>query len=180
MINSGIAFGNLCNNSLHRSHDENQSNSAKCMQSSSTVTFTERLPHAPDQPAHYTLLLTAEDRTRSRHRFETTSGQEVFLQLPRGTILQDGDWLRSPDGITMQIVAKPESVLTVTADSPLQLLQAAYHLGNRHVPLEITDQYLRLTPDSVLQEMLEHRGLTVQAEIQPFQPERGAYGGHSH
>jgi urease accessory protein len=150
------------------------------MQSSSTVTFTERLSHAPDQPADYTLLLTAEDRTRSRHRFETTSGQAIFLQLPRGTVLQDRDWLRSPDGATVQVIAKPEPVLTVTAHSPLHLLQAAYHLGNRHVPLEITANYLRLSPDSVLQEMLVHRGLTVQAEIQPFQPERGAYGGHSH
>lgn len=150
------------------------------MQSSSTITLTEHLPSAPDQSAELTLLLTAEERTRSRHRFVTTSGQEVFLQLPRGTVLQDGARLRSPNGVTVRVIANPEPVLTVTAASPLQLLQAAYHLGNRHVALEITANYLRLSPDSVLQEMLQHRGLTVQAETQPFHPEPGAYGGHAH
>jgi urease accessory protein len=146
-------------------------------------TFTERLSraqtaqmHLPDLPL---LALTAEERTRSRHRFETADGQLVYLQLTRGTILQDGDRLKSDDGQMIAIVAKPEPVLTITAASWVDLLQAAYHLGNRHVPLEITPTYLRLSPDPVLRDLLHHRGLQVVEEIQPFQPEAGAYG-HSH
>ncbi len=126
-----------------------------------------------------TLLLTADERTRSRHRFETTDGQPVYLHLPRGTVLQDGELLQSEDGLVIRIVAKPEPVLTVRADASLDLLKAAYHLGNRHVPLEITAAYLRLSPDPVLRSMLEHRGLHVLEEVQPFHPEVGAYG-HSH
>lgn len=150
------------------------------MPSSTTITLTQRLFNPPDEPTQLILALTAEERTRSRHRFETDDGQPVFLQLPRGTVLQDRDVLRSEDGILVQVVAKPELVLTVTANFPLQLLQAAYHLGNRHVPLEITATYLRLTPDPVLQDLLKHRGLSVREEICPFQPESGAYGNHSH
>jgi urease accessory protein len=143
------------------------------------ITLTHRLAAHSDLTAHLTLELTAEERTRSRHRFETTDGQVVFLQLPRGTVLRDGDRLQSPDGTLVQVTAKPEPVLTVQADQAIALLQAAYHLGNRHVPLEITATYLRLSPDPVLRDLLEHRGLQIVAEIQPFQPEMGAYG-HSH
>lgn len=150
------------------------------MHPSPILTLTQRLPGSAEVAVTGTLLLTAEERTRSRHRFETSDGQAIFLQLPRGTVLQDGDILQSADGVNVRVVAKPEPVLTVTAAAPLHLLQAAYHLGNRHVPLEIAADYLRLSPDPVLQEMLLHRGLAVLAEVQPFQPERGAYGGHHH
>jgi urease accessory protein len=144
------------------------------------LTLTHCLPSETTQPSALTLLLTAEERTRSRHRFETVDGQAVFLHLPRGTVLQNGDVLATEDGVQVQIIAKPEPVLTVTANSSLQLLQAAYHLGNRHVPLEIASDYLRLSPDPVLQELLIHRGLSVTPELQPFHPEGGAYGGHAH
>ncbi|MDB9312540.1 urease accessory protein UreE [Spirulina sp. CS-785/01] len=128
------------------------------------------------------LPLTAEERTRSRHRFETGTGEVFVLALPRGTVVQDGECLRSQTGEIVQIIAKPEPVLTVTSDHPLTLLKAAYHLGNRHIPLEITPTYLRLSPDRVLQQMLEKLGLTIQSEIAPFYPEIGAYGQshHSH
>jgi urease accessory protein len=128
----------------------------------------------------FTLSLTAEERTRSRHRFETPDGQVVFLGLPRGTVLQDGDLLRSPTGEIIRVAAKPETVFTITAKNPLDLLRAAYHLGNRHVSLEVTSTYLRLSRDRVLKQMLEQMGLTVTEEIVPFQPEIGAYRGHSH
>jgi urease accessory protein len=143
------------------------------------TTFTHRLPPDPSTPVSFTLSLTSEERTRSRHRFETADGQVVFLQLPRGTVLRDGDVLQSEAGQRVRIAAQLEPVLTVQATTPLQLLQAAYHLGNRHVPLEVTDTYLRFAPDPVLREMLEHRGLQVVEDVQPFQPELGAYG-HSH
>jgi len=143
------------------------------------TTLTQRLTASPQAAVAFTLALTAEERTRSRYRFESLDGQSVYLQLPRGTVLRDGDFLQSDDGFVVQVSAKPEPVLTVTAESVLPLLQAAYHLGNRHVPLEIMPTYLRLSPDPVLRALLEHRGLHVVEEVQPFHPETGAYG-HGH
>jgi urease accessory protein len=146
-----------------------------------TVTIlTQRSPSTAGKIAPDQLCLTAEERTRSRHRFQTQAGQEVLLQLPRGTILQAGDVLHAADGVEIaQVIAKSEPVLTVTATSELDLLRATYHLGNRHVPLEITANYLRLSPDSVLRSMLEHLGLSTHEESLPFYPEAGAYtSGH--
>lgn len=142
--------------------------------------FTHRLNDVPARDPDWILSLTAEERTRSRLHCKTDEGEAIYLQLPRGTVLQEGDWLQSNHGHLLQILAKPEPVLTVKAQFPLALLQAAYHLGNRHVPLEITATYLRLAPDPVLQHLLEHRGLTIVEEVAPFQPETGAYGEHSH
>lgn len=128
---------------------------------------------------HLTLPLTAEERSRSRYRFEKPNHPVIVLKLPRGTVLVDGDYLQAQTGEIVQIAAESEPVITVTADSSLDLLRAAYHLGNRHIPLEITPDYLRLSPDSVLQTMLEKMSLHIQAEITPFHPEVGAYH-HSH
>ncbi|MBD2252516.1 urease accessory protein UreE [Nostoc parmelioides] len=143
------------------------------------LTLTQLVAPNPDIAVTLTLPLTAEERCRSRHRFETEDGQVVFLRLPRGTVLQDGDILQDEtNGNLIRIAAKPEPVLTVVAQTQLLLMRAAYHLGNRHVPVEITPTYLRLSPDTVLQTMLEHMGLEITAEILPFQPELGAYGHH--
>lgn len=143
------------------------------------LTLTQRKPANPDLAVTLTLALTAEERTRSRHRFETEDGRVVFLRLPRGTVLRDGDILEDETQENLiRVVAKPEPVLTVVAPTPLLLMRAAYHLGNRHVPVEITSSYLRLSPDPVLRTMLEHMGLDVTAEMLPFQPELGAYGHH--
>lgn len=141
--------------------------------------LTQRLPADANAVVSHTLLLTAFERTRSRYRFETPEGQTLFLRLPRGTVLRDRDLLRSEDGTLVRVVAKPEPVLTVKAPTDLALLRAAYHLGNRHVPLEIAPTYLRLTPDPVLQDMLAHLGVEVEEELLPFQPEIGAYS-HTH
>lgn len=144
------------------------------------VKLTQRLNSAKKLSANFTLALTAEERTRTRYRFETPEGQGLYLRLPRGMILNDGDLLQSETGeIVVQIAAKPEPVLTVTSPHTLSLLRAAYHLGNRHVPLEVTPHYLRLSPDSVLQAMLNQLGVDVKPEIAPFQPEMGAYHHHS-
>ena len=141
------------------------------------LNFTQCYPADFSQTADLSLTLTADDRTRSRHYFETNEGQGIYLRLPRGTVLQHGDLLQSEDGQSLvRILAKPEPVMTVTAVSPLALLKAAYHLGNRHVSLEVTETYLRLSPDPVLKTMLEQMGLHVTEEIVPFQPEAGAYG----
>ncbi|MCU0525467.1 MAG: urease accessory protein UreE [Elainella sp. Prado103] len=147
--------------------------------------FTDRLPPDPNRSVQQTLALTAEERTRSRFYFPTESGEGVYLRLPRGTVLRQGELLRSAEGIYLRVVAKPEPVMVVTANSPLLLLRAAYHLGNRHVSLEVTPAYLQLSPDPVLKTMLEQLGLQVTEAILPFEPEPGAYGSqisqnHSH
>ncbi len=144
------------------------------------VTLSQRLSNFPDAVTQFTLSLTAEERTRSRYRFVTQEGEPVTLNLPRGTILRDRDLLATDNNsVLVRVVAKPEPVLTVTADNALTLLRAAYHLGNRHVALEMSATYLRLSPDPVLQGMLTQLGVSVKAEIAPFQPEVGAYT-HAH
>ncbi len=125
-----------------------------------------------------TLALTAEERSRSRHRFTTSEGQAVLLRLPRGTLLKHQDYLGTEAETIIQVLAKPEPVLTATAQEPLLLLRGAYHLGNRHSPVEIGPDYLRLAPDPVLKDLLIHLGLTVQIDMMPFQPEAGAYHHH--
>ncbi|MGB3693326.1 MAG: urease accessory protein UreE [Spirulinaceae cyanobacterium] len=144
------------------------------------LTLTQRLPSTENLNAAITLFLTAEKRTRSRHRFEMPDGQSLYLRLPRGTILQDGDLLLSEaENVVVRVEAQPEPVITVRGKNHLDLLRAAYHLGNRHVPLEITTNYLRLNLDSVLFSMLLKMGLDVQEEVVPFYPEVGAYN-HNH
>jgi urease accessory protein len=134
-----------------------------------------------DRSSLLTLALVAEDRTRSRHQFMTVEGEEINLQLQRGTVLREGDILADTNNQAIAIVlAKPEPVLTVTAHHALDFLRAAYHLGNRHIALEVTETYLRLSPDSVLEDMVLQMGLTVTKESQPFQPEAGAYHHHDH
>jgi len=143
------------------------------------LNLTQRLNNSV--PADLTLALTAEDRSRSRHYFETESGQGLYLRLPRGTVLRHGDLLQSEDGTTVvQVLAKPEPVMVVTAQIPLQLLRAAYHLGNRHVPLEVTATHLQCSPDSVLKAMLEQMDLQVSEAMVPFEPETGAYSHQEH
>ncbi|WP_055075262.1 urease accessory protein UreE [Pseudanabaena sp. 'Roaring Creek'] len=145
--------------------------------------ITKRLSHEAkklvNRASLLTLALIAEDRTRSRHRFTTLEGEEINLQLQRGTVLREGDILADEnDRAIAYVMAKPEPVITVTAHHPLEFLRAAYHLGNRHIALEITETYLRLSPDPVLEDMVIQMGLTIAKENQPFQPESGAYHHH--
>lgn len=143
------------------------------------LTLTKIKPAKGDALINLTLALTAEERTRSRHRFDTVEGQMVYLSLPRGTVLQDGDLLQDAGETTIvRVCAKLEQVLTVTTTNSLALLKAAYHLGNRHVPVEISPHYLRLAPDPVLQKMLERLNLQIISELQPFYPQQGAYTQH--
>ena len=116
------------------------------------------------------LALTAEERTRLRGRRQALDGQPLLLQLPRSEPLQPGEWLRPAEG--------PAWVEVVAADA-LALLQAAYHLGNRHVAVEIGTEALRLLDDPVLAHLLEHRGLRLCRVAAPFHPEAGAYA-HGH
>lgn len=141
--------------------------------------FTHVCSSCDNPKISLTLALTAEQRRRSHQRLELDNGKIIHLRLPRGTVLREGDILKgeNPD-IFVEIKAKPESVITVTANNHLDLLKAAYHLGNRHIPLEINPHYLRLNSDDVLAKMLIQLGLKVKEEITPFYPEVGAYHHH--
>ncbi len=139
-----------------------------------TLVLTQRLPRAEGQ--FLLLPLSAEERCRPRQIAYTAVGELVRLQLPRGMRLEDGDLLAPQAGApALRVLARPEPVLTVTSSQPLSLLRAAYHLGNRHTPLELTPGYLRLAPDPVLLSLLEDLGLEVISEVQPFYPDPGAY-----
>jgi urease accessory protein len=128
-----------------------------------------------------TLTLAFDARCKSRLAATLDSGEEVALLLPRGTVLRDGDVLVADDGGLVRVVAAPESVLYVRAPDVLMLTRAAYHLGNRHTPVEVGADYLKLEYDPVLADMLKRLGALVDQVEMPFQPETGAYGGgHRH
>ena len=127
------------------------------------------------------LRLPFESRQKSRLRARLVSGEEVGLMLPRGEVLRGGDLVVASDGRVIEVLAEPEALLHVTCGSPAALARAAYHLGNRHVPVQLGDGYLRLAVDDVLEELLKGLDATVAAIKAPFEPEAGAYaGGHAH
>lgn len=133
-----------------------------------------------DQP-YGELLLPFDSRMRSRLRTRLASGEEVVLRTERGAILRGGECLKSEDGRVVRVAAAAEKVLHVTCAGPLELARAAYHLGNRHVPVEIGDGYLRIAADHVLGDMLLGLGAAARELEAPFEPESGAYGGgHGH
>ena len=139
--------------------------------------FQHRLEGYKGSP-HWQLPLTAEERHRSRYRFDKEGFPPLFFQLPRGTFLQAKDYLQADSGEILQILAASETLLHVSSDDPLNLLKAAYHLGNRHVSLEVNQDYLRLAPDPVLEDMLATLNVTVETITEPFFPERGAFHAH--
>jgi urease accessory protein len=128
-----------------------------------------------DAPGIRALSIPFEIRQKSRFRAVLDDGTELAVFLPRGSSLADGDLLEADDRTLIRIVAAPERLLYVTASSPRALNRAAYHLGNRHTPVEIGNGFLKLEHDPVLREMLTGLGLQVREESLPFQPEPGAY-----
>ena len=145
------------------------------------ILLTRRTP----QPATDSVALSYDARKRSRLRLTLASGREAGIFLERGEHLQGGDRLITEDGSTVvEILAAPEKLIEAVADSPLLFARAAYHLGNRHVPVQILPTEgggrLRFQADHVLADMIRGLGCAV-AEIEaPFQPEAGAYGGGHH
>jgi urease accessory protein len=127
-----------------------------------------------------TLTLPFELRQKSRLRARLDGGEEVALLLPRGRVLRDGDLLQADDGLVVRVCAAVEDVSTAEAESPHTLARAAYHLGNRHVPLQVGAGFVRYQRDHVLDEMVRGLGLSVRAERVPFEPEGGAYADHGH
>ena len=127
------------------------------------------------------VVLTFDERKKSRYRTQTSCGQELGWFIERGVILAQNDVLKCKDGILIKILAADEEVSDVTSHDDLLLMRAAYHLGNRHVPLQVEKSFLRYQRDHVLDEMVQGLGLKVEHVIQSFNPENGAYsGGHSH
>ncbi|HUI99653.1 MAG TPA: urease accessory protein UreE [Usitatibacter sp.] len=124
------------------------------------------------------LELPFERRQKTRQRAVLDSGEEVTLDLPRGDVLRGGDWLVASDGRVVQVVAQTEQVVHVECATPRLLATAAYHLGNRHVPVQVGDGWLRIAADPVLERMLEGLGAKLAALEAAFEPESGAYAAH--
>jgi urease accessory protein len=121
---------------------------------------------------------------RQKSRFDATdsSGRQLGIFLPRGTAVRGSDVLVAEDGSMIRVIAAVQSVLRITQcashGTPLDLMRAAYHLGNRHVPVELKPDHLKIEPDHVLAEMLRAMYLIVEEAVQAFEPEGGAYSAH--
>ena len=145
-----------------------------------------KLDKSIDHPraAERRLLLPFGERSKSRARHFLDNGEEAGLFLERGTVLRDGDLLLADDGRVIEVQAAAESVSTVHTENPLLQARACYHLGNRHVALQIGTGWLRYQHDHVLDDMLRGFGLAVTVEEAAFEPEGGAYVGahtaHTH
>jgi urease accessory protein len=123
------------------------------------------------------LRLAFEQRQKSRLKTRLVSGEEVALLLPRGEILRGGDLVTASDGRVIEVIAEPEKLLHIESDA---LAKLAYHLGNRHVPVQVGQGFLRIAADHVLEEMVKKLGAKVSAVEAPFEPEAGAYAGGQH
>ena len=142
--------------------------------------YTQRLEDISPDQAFETVELTSDTRQKSRFRAVLASGVDIGADLPRTGILRSGSYIATQEGDVLRVDAKPERLMKVTAQTEFDLLKAAYHLGNRHVPLMLTPTALYFEPDHVLAEMVEGLGLTVTETDHPFEPESGAYAQHSH
>ena len=125
-------------------------------------------------------------RQKSRFDAVDSQGRTLGVFLPRGTVVRGGDVLVAEDGSMIRVEAAPQNVLVITPcsehGSPFDLTRAAYHLGNRHVQIELQADHLKIEPDHVLADMLRAMHLTVRETQAAFEPEGGAYaaGGHGH
>ncbi|HEY5579621.1 MAG TPA: urease accessory protein UreE, partial [Rhodoferax sp.] len=138
-----------------------------------------------------TMELDWDVRQKSRFEAADSAGRQLGVFLPRGTVVRGGDVLVAEDGSMVKVCAAPQPVLRITACSrhgtTFDLTRAAYHLGNRHVPIELKPDHLKIEPDHVLADMLRAMHLTVVTVNEPFEPENGAYatgrhanGGNTH
>lgn len=128
------------------------------------------------------LRLTWDERVRSRLAAMSDDGTAVAIVLPRGTVLRGGSVLAGDDGALARVEAAPQPLARISADAPLLLLRAVYHLANRHVPAQIEPDAVLIERDPVLERMAIGLGARVEHVVAPFEPEAGAYheGGHSH
>ena len=132
------------------------------------------------------LELDWDVRQKSRFDAIDSQGRQLGVFLARGSVARGGDVLVAEDGSLIRVIAAPQAVLRITHctehGSPFDLIRAAYHLGNRHVPIELKPDHLKIEPDHVLADLLRAMHLIVHAVDEAFEPESGAYsaGGHSH
>lgn len=141
------------------------------------LVFTERVEHTHDHSQ--TITLVYELRQKARLKTNLDSGEEVGLMLPRGIVLRGGDCLRSDNGVIAKVIAAPEQVTVASCEDKLLISKACYHLGNRHIPLQIKKNSLIYQQDHVLDEMVANLGLSITHEMHAFEPESGAYSNHS-
>ena len=134
----------------------------------------------------FTVELDWDVRQKSRFDATDSQGRHLGIFLPRGTLVRGGDVLVAEDGSMVRVIAAPQAVLVITHctqhGTPFDLIRAAYHLGNRHVQIELTPTHLKIEPDHVLADMLRAMHLIVNEASEAFEPEGGAYssGGHAH
>jgi urease accessory protein len=122
------------------------------------------------------LVLPFELRQKSRFRAKADNGEELAFVLPRGRVLRGGDRVQTTDGREVEIAAAPEKLAHIESS---ELARVAYHLGNRHVPLQLGAGFVRIAEDHVLEELARKLGARVTHVEAPFEPEAGAYG-HQH
>ncbi|WP_426416756.1 urease accessory protein UreE [Aestuariirhabdus sp. LZHN29] len=147
-----------------------------------SVVGTPAAAGVKDTPSD-TLSLPFELRCKGRFRARTDGGQDVGVFIERGQVLQDGELLKTECGQLIRVRSQRETLVTARCDDWLAFSKACYHLGNRHVPLQVGERWLRFQPDHVLEELVRLHGLEVITEEAPFDPENGAYGhlgGHQH
>ena len=129
-----------------------------------------------------TVSLDWDVRQKSRFQTEDSTGRVLLVFLQRGHVVRGGDVLVADDGSLIKVEAAPQTLMRITActahGSPFDLTRAAYHLGNRHVPIELQPNHLQIEPDNVLAEMLRAMHLIVNTVEEAFEPEGGAYGSH--
>lgn len=140
--------------------------------------FVRKVTKADDIVAD--LVLTLDQRVRSRLRVDLSNGQEGGVFLERGQQLHRDDLLQAESGEVVRVLPANESVSTAYSENPHLLMRACYHLGNRHVALQIGNGFVRYLHDHVLDDMLKGLGLIAMSEQAPFEPESGAYGEHGH
>jgi urease accessory protein len=129
-----------------------------------------------------TVLLDHDARHRRRIALTTQAGATLLLDLERAARLRDGDGLLREDGAVVRVAAKPEELAEIHAHEEGGLVRIAWHLGNRHLPVQLLGEHIRIRRDHVIEEMVEGLGGHVEHIEAPFDPESGAYegGGHGH
>lgn len=142
--------------------------------------YTQRLDQLIEGSSFESIELSFDTRQKSRFRATLNNGSDIGADLPRTGILRSGSFIATDLGEILKVEAKAEQLMAVTSSNLFELLKAAYHLGNRHVPLMLTPAALYFEPDHVLAEMVEGLGLQVESVLHPFEPESGAYAQHQH
>ncbi|MDE1972895.1 MAG: urease accessory protein UreE [Hyphomicrobiales bacterium] len=127
-----------------------------------------------------TITLDAHERHRRRVMMRAERGTKFLLDLPKATALHDGDGLVLDDGAMVRVVGRPEPLVEIVAADTHELARLAWHIGNRHIDVEIVGDRLRIRRDHVIETMLRGLGATLSPVEAPFNPEHGAYHGHRH